>query len=122
MDFQDAAGVSMELKEQVKILQHDHEKMLKIPARGLDGFNLLVRELCRRKSEVGRLKKRVRLLKVRNMFVRNADIVRINLRKSMVCRKMIETECLDFRRRLPHAKAFVMWKMTSTSRIWSCRG
>ena len=62
-EFEAAVSVSMELKEQVEMLQQDHEKMLNTPrVMECDGVDALVKELCRRKSEVGQLKKKVRLL------------------------------------------------------------
>ena len=61
--FEEAVNVSMQLKEQVKVLQHGHEMVLNTPRvmesdSGVD----LVKELARRKLEVGQLKKKVRLL------------------------------------------------------------
>jgi hypothetical protein len=61
--FEEAVNVSMQLKEQVKVLQHGHETVLNTPRvmesdSGVD----LAKELGRRKLEVGQLKKKVCLL------------------------------------------------------------
>ena len=78
--FDEAVNVTMQLKEQVKVLQHGHEtvqlkEQVKVLQHGhetvllntprimeSDGSVDLVKELARRKLEVGQLKKKVRLL------------------------------------------------------------
>ena len=61
--FEEAVNVSMQLKEQVKVLQHGHEMLLNTPrVMDTDGGIDLVKELGRRKLEVGQLKRKVRLL------------------------------------------------------------
>ena len=62
-EFEAAVNVSMDLKEQVEVLQQDHDKILNTPRSAYDDEGDAVSyELARRKSEVGKLKKKVRQL------------------------------------------------------------
>lgn len=62
-EFEAAVNVSMDLKEQVEVLQQDHDMILNTPRSAHDDEGEAVSyELARRKSEVGKLKKKVRQL------------------------------------------------------------
>lgn len=61
-EFEAAVNVSMDLKEQVEVLQSDHDKILNTPRSAYDEGDAVSYELARRKSEVGKLKKKVRQL------------------------------------------------------------